>query len=61
MFALWPKEKDMSDRNCVVVFHQATGRVTGQILQGEEVVKELELLSWKASRNRTGRCRRDDP
>jgi hypothetical protein len=47
MFPLWPKEKDMSDRNCVVVFHQATGRVTGQILQGDEVVKELSFFLGK--------------
>lgn len=37
----------MNDRNCVVVFHQATGRVTGQIREGEEVIKELSFFLGK--------------
>lgn len=37
----------MHERSCIVVFHQATGRVTGQIRQGEEVVKELSFYLGK--------------
>jgi hypothetical protein len=33
----------MEPRTCVVIFHEATGRCTGQILKGDEVVKELSF------------------
>jgi hypothetical protein len=35
------------DRNCVVVFTESSGLVTGQIRQGEEVVKELSFFLGK--------------
>jgi hypothetical protein len=37
----------MKERNCLVVFHPSTGRVTGQIRDGEEVVKELSFFLGK--------------
>ena len=33
----------MEGRTCLVIFHESTGRVTGQILEGEEIVKELSF------------------
>ena len=35
------------DRTCVIVFTEATGRVTGQIREGEEVIKELSFFLGK--------------
>ena len=35
------------DRSCVVVFTESSGLVTGQIRQGEEVVKELSFFLGK--------------
>jgi hypothetical protein len=35
------------ERNCVIVFIEATGRVTGQIREGEEVIKELSFFLGK--------------
>jgi len=37
----------MEARSCVVVFSESTGMVTGQIRQGEEVVKELSFFLGK--------------
>ena len=37
----------MESRNCVVIFTESTGLVTGQIRQGEEVVKELSFYLGK--------------
>lgn len=31
------------ERKCIVVFDESTGMVTGQITQGEEIVKELSF------------------
>jgi len=35
------------NRTCVIVFTEATGRVTGQIRDGEEVIKELSFFLGK--------------
>ncbi len=35
------------DRTCVVVFTETTGRVTGQIREGSEVIKELSFYLGK--------------
>jgi hypothetical protein len=35
------------NRTCVIFFTEATGRVTGQIRQGEEVIKELSFFVGK--------------
>ncbi|HEY4491685.1 MAG TPA: hypothetical protein VI958_06760 [Acidobacteriota bacterium] len=37
----------MEERNCLVVFNESTGRVTGQIRDGIEVVKELSFYLGK--------------
>ena len=37
----------MTQRNCVVLFTASTGRVTGQIREGEEVIKELSFFLGK--------------
>jgi hypothetical protein len=37
----------MTERTCVVIFHESTGRCTGQILKGDEVVKELSFFLGK--------------
>jgi hypothetical protein len=37
----------MEPRTCVVIFHESTGRCTGQILKGDEVVKELSFYLGK--------------
>ena len=37
----------METRNCVVIFSENTGMVTGQIRQGDEVVKELSFYIGK--------------
>ena len=37
----------MTQRNCVVVFTESTGRVTGQIREGDEVIKELSFFLGK--------------
>jgi hypothetical protein len=37
----------MEPRTCVVIFHESTGRCTGQILKGSEVVKELSFYLGK--------------
>lgn len=37
----------MEPRTCVVIFHESTGRCTGQILKGGEVVKELSFYLGK--------------
>jgi hypothetical protein len=37
----------MEPRTCVVIFHELTGRCTGQILKGGEVVKELSFYLGK--------------
>jgi hypothetical protein len=37
----------MIERSCVVVFHESTGLCTGQILKGDEVVKELSFFLGK--------------
>jgi hypothetical protein len=37
----------MESRTCVVIFHETTGRCTGQILKGGEVVKELSFYLGK--------------
>jgi hypothetical protein len=42
------KEKvTMMERKCIVVFNEATGRSTGQIMNGDEVVKELSFYLGK--------------
>ena len=33
----------MQNRNCLVIFTESTGRVTGEIREGEEVIKELSF------------------
>jgi len=35
------------ERSCVIVFVESTGRVTGQIREGEEVIKELSFFLGK--------------
>lgn len=35
------------ERTCIVVFHESTGRVTGQIKKGDEIVKELSFYLGK--------------
>jgi hypothetical protein len=35
------------ERTCIVVFNEMTGRVTGQIRKGEEIVKELSFYLGK--------------
>ena len=35
------------ERTCVIVFIEATGRVTGQIREGDEVIKELSFFLGK--------------
>ena len=37
----------MEQRNCIVIFSENTGMVTGQIRLGEEVVKELSFYIGK--------------
>jgi hypothetical protein len=37
----------MEGRHCHVVFNESTGRVTGQIREGMEVVKELSFYVGK--------------
>jgi hypothetical protein len=37
----------MEPRTCVVIFHESTGRCTGQILKDGEVVKELSFYLGK--------------
>jgi hypothetical protein len=37
----------MNERNCIVIFSENTGMVTGQIRQGDEVVKELSFYIGK--------------
>ncbi len=37
----------MEERTCVVIFHESTGRCTGQILKDGEVVKELSFYLGK--------------
>ena len=37
----------MEQRDCVVVFTESNGMVTGQIRQGEEVIKELSFYLGK--------------
>ena len=41
----------MTQRNCVVLFTESTGRVTGQIRDGEEVIKELSFFLGKLHRS----------
>jgi hypothetical protein len=41
----------MTDRNCVIVFTESTGRVTGQIREGNEVIKELSFFLGKLHKN----------
>jgi hypothetical protein len=40
----------MTQRTCLIVFTEATGRVTGQIREGEEVIKELSFFLGKLHR-----------
>ncbi len=37
----------MTQRTCLIVLTQATGRVTGQIREGDEVIKELSFFLGK--------------
>ena len=37
----------MTPRTCLIVFTESTGRVTGQIREGEEVIKELSFFLGK--------------
>ena len=37
----------MIERRCLIVFTESTGRVTGQIREGEEVIKELSFFLGK--------------
>ena len=37
----------MENRHCLVIFTESTGRVTGQIREGEEVIKELSFYLGK--------------
>ncbi|MCI0416403.1 hypothetical protein L0222_26815 [bacterium] len=41
----------MTERSCVIVFTESTGRVTGQIREGEEVIKELSFFLGKLHKN----------
>jgi hypothetical protein len=41
----------MTDRNCIIVFTESTGRVTGQIREGDEVIKELSFFLGKLHKN----------
>jgi hypothetical protein len=34
-------------RNCVITFTESTGRVTGQIREGDEIIKELSFFLGK--------------
>jgi hypothetical protein len=40
----------MTERTCVIVLTESTGRVTGQIREGEEVIKELSFFLGKLHR-----------
>jgi len=40
-------EVNNMERSCVIVFIQATGRVTGQIREGDEIIKELSFFLGK--------------
>ena len=40
----------MNQRTCVIVLTESTGRVTGQIREGEEVIKELSFFIGKLHR-----------
>ena len=40
----------MTQRTCVIVLTESTGRVTGQIREGEEVIKELSFFIGKLHR-----------
>ena len=40
----------MTQRTCVIVLTESTGRVTGQIREGEEVIKELSFFVGKLHR-----------
>jgi hypothetical protein len=40
----------MTERTCVIVLTESTGRVTGQIREGDEVIKELSFFLGKLHR-----------
>ena len=42
------------NRTCVIVFVESTGRVTGQIREGEEVIKELSFFLGKLHQKEPG-------
>jgi hypothetical protein len=37
----------MTQRTCLITFTESTGRVTGQICEGDEVIKELSFFLGK--------------
>lgn len=48
---LFQEVRSMSHRSCLIVFTESTGRVTGQIREGEEIIKELSFFLGKLHRS----------